>query len=260
VRVDRRQILWAMLDVERLIEDDHPARAIWEVVGRLDLAGFTSTIASLEGSAGRPAYDPHLLISLWVYAYSRGIGSAREVARRCAYDPAFRWLTGLMVVNHHTLSDFRLAHRAALDELFTQVLGLLSAEGLIGLQTVTHDGTKIAADAGGASFCSAARIEMHLAAARRQVDAISAPDDEESVTARQRSARERARRNRADRLERALSEIERLRAANKPDSPRVSLRGCPKSSLSTHILPFPRGGGDGEAVRDGHERCGLGSG
>jgi transposase len=97
-----------MLDVERLVEDDHPARAIWELVGRLDLSGFAATIGSIEGGAGRPAYDPHLLISLWVYAYSRGIGSAREVARRCEHDPAFRWLTGLMVVNHHTLSDFRL--------------------------------------------------------------------------------------------------------------------------------------------------------
>jgi transposase len=140
MRVDRRQIIWEMLDVERLIEDDHPARAIWELVGRLDLVGFIATIGWLKGGAGRPAYDPHLLISLWVYAYSRGIGSAREVARRCEHDPAFRWLTGLMVVNHHTLSDFRLAHRAALDELFTQVLGLLSAEGLIELRTVTHDG------------------------------------------------------------------------------------------------------------------------
>lgn len=170
-------------------------------------------------------------------AYSRGIGSAREVARRCAYDPAFRWLTGLMVVNHHTLSDFRLAHRAALDELFTQVLGLLSAEGLIGLQTVTHDGTKIAADAGGASFCSAARIERHLAAARRQVDAIGASNDEESLTARQRSARERARRNRVDRLERALSEIERLRAANKPDNPRVSLSD-PEARIMRHTSGY----------------------
>jgi transposase len=120
-----------MLDVERLIEDDHPARAIWELVGRLDLTGFAASISSMEGGAGRPAYAPHLLISLWVYAYSRGIGSAREVARRCEHDPAFRWLTGLMVVSHHTLSDFRLAHRAALNELFTQLLGLLSAEGLI---------------------------------------------------------------------------------------------------------------------------------
>jgi transposase len=212
VRVERRQICWAMLDVERLIEDDHPARAIWELVGRLDLASFAATIGAVEGGAGRPAYDPHLLISLWVYAYSRGIGSAREVARRCEHDPAFRWLTGLMVVNHHTLSDFRLAHRAALDELFTQLLGLLSAEGLIELHTVTHDGTKIAADAGDASFRSEAQIERHLQAARRQVEAMGAPDDE-NATARQRSARERACRERVHRLERALAEIGRIRTS-----------------------------------------------
>lgn len=213
VRVDRRQICWAMLDVERLIEDDHPARAIWELVGRLDLAGFAVTIGSVEGGAGRPAHDPHLLISLWVYAYSRGIGSAREVERRCGHDPAFRWLTGLLVVNHHTLSDFRMAHRAALDELFTQLLGLLSAEGLVELHTVAHDGTKIAADAGGASFRTEASIDSHLASARRQVEALGAPDNEEGATARQRSARERACRERIDRLERALAEIGRLRAA-----------------------------------------------
>ncbi|MBC7976985.1 MAG: IS1182 family transposase [Myxococcales bacterium] len=201
-----------MLDVDRLIEDDHPARAIWELVGRLDLAGFASIIGSVVGGAGRPADDPHLLISLWVYAYSRGIGSAREVARRCEHDPAFRWLTGLMVVNHHTLSDFRLEHRAALDELFTQVLGLLTAEGLIELRTVTHDGTKVAADAGGASFRTKTSIEMHLAAARRVVEAMGGSEDED-VTAKERSARERAGRERLHRLERAIAEVARLRAS-----------------------------------------------
>ncbi len=216
VRVDRRQVCWTMLDVERLIEDDHPARAIWELVGRLDLSRFTAGVGSVEGRAGRPAYDPHLLISLWVYAYARGVGSAREVARRCEHDPAFRWLTGLVVVNHHTLADFRLAHRTALDELFTQVLGLLSAEGLIGLRTVTHDGTKVAADAGGASFRSGAQIEAHLQAARRQVAAMGDPGNREA-TARQRTARERAHHDRVARLERALAEIGRLRAAKRPD-------------------------------------------
>jgi transposase len=83
-------------------DEDHPVRAIWELVGRLDLSAFASTIGSLEGGAGRPADDPQLLVSLWIYAYSRGIGSAREVERRCEHDPGFRWLTGLLIINHHT--------------------------------------------------------------------------------------------------------------------------------------------------------------
>jgi transposase len=119
VHVDHRQLCWTMLDVERLVDEDHPARAIWELVGQLDLSAFADRIGSLEGSAGRSAFDPQLLVSLWIYAYSRGIGSAREVERRCEHDPGFRWLTGLLIINHHTLSDFRLAHHDALNEVFT---------------------------------------------------------------------------------------------------------------------------------------------
>jgi transposase len=111
---------WHAVDVERLIEEDHPARAIWELVGRLDLASFLAPIGSVQGQAGRPSFDPRLLVSLWLYAYSRGIGSAREIARRCEYEPPFQWLTGLDVVNYHTLSDFRIEHREGLDELFSQ--------------------------------------------------------------------------------------------------------------------------------------------
>lgn len=43
-----------MLDVERLVEEEHPVRAIWELVGQLDLSAFAAGIDSLEGVAGRP--------------------------------------------------------------------------------------------------------------------------------------------------------------------------------------------------------------
>ena len=77
----------------------------------------------MEGTAGQAAFDPQLLTSLWVYAYSRGVGSAREIARLCEYHPAYQWLTGLEAVNYHSLSDFRTRHQEALSQLFTEVLG-----------------------------------------------------------------------------------------------------------------------------------------
>jgi transposase len=221
VCADRRQLCWTMLDVERLVDEDHPVRAIWELVGRLNLAAFASTIGSLEGGAGRPAYDPQLLVSLWIYAYSRGIGSAREVERRCEHDPAFRWLTGLLIINHHTLSDFRLAHHDALNEVFTQVLGILSAEGLITLQTVMHDGTKITAQAGRGSLRQEEQIQKHLAAARAHVAAMGNPGLEEE-TPRQTAARERARRERIERLEQALAEVQRISATKRSGDARAS--------------------------------------
>jgi transposase len=150
--VNRQQMSWRAVDVEKLISEDHPARAIWALVGRLNLSAFYRAIESSTEEGGRPAFDPQLLISLWVYAYSQGIGSAREVARRCEYDPAFQWLTGLAEVNYHTLGDFRVEKQQELDELFTQVLAALSQEGLVTLEQVMQDGTKIKAQASRRSY------------------------------------------------------------------------------------------------------------
>ena len=207
--VNRQQMSWRAVDVERLIGDDHPARAIWALVGHLDLSRFHDDIESSTEEGGRPAFDPQLLISLWVYAYSVGIASAREVARRCEYDPAFQWLTGLDEVNYHTLADFRVEKQKELDELFTQVLAALSKEGLITLEQVMQDGTKIKAQASVRSYRQGETIREHLERARRRVAEMGDPRNEET-NPRTRQARERARREQQERLENAVQELEKL--------------------------------------------------
>ena len=213
--VNRSQMTWQMLDVEKLIESDHPARAIWELTGRLKLDGFYAPIEAVEGGAGRTPWDPRLLVSLWIYSYSRGISSAREIARRCCYEPAFQWLCGLEQINHHTLSDFRVDHDASLRELFVQVLGVLSCEGLISLERVMHDGTRIKACAGADSFRREERLKEHLEAARKQVEAMGDPRQEEPT--RKQAAQERALRERQQRLEQALEEVQKVRQAKRQD-------------------------------------------
>jgi len=220
--VDRSQLMLRPVDVEQLIEEDHPARAIWAFTGRMDWSRFLASIQAVEGVAGREAWDPRLLASLWIYAYSRGIGSAREVSRRCGYDPAFQWLTGLQAVNYHTLADFRVGYQRELDELFAQTLGLLSAEGLITLERVMHDGTKIKACAGADSFRREERIRAHLEAARGQVAAMGDPRAEPS--ARQRAARQRAQRERTQRLEQAVEELEKIREVKAGSAARAQAR------------------------------------
>lgn len=224
--INRQQMVLRAVDVEQLIEPEHPARSIWEFVGQLNLDSFYQSVHSFEGSAGRSALDPRLLISIWVYAYSRGIGSAREISRLCEIDPAFQWLTGMDLINHHTLSDFRVDHRVALDELFTQVLGLLSHEGLITLERVMQDGTKVRAQAQAKTFCREDRIQQHLDVARQHILAMGDPE-QESPSNRCAQARLRAARERVEKLDRALKEIEQLRAAKMEDKrgyePRVSV-------------------------------------
>ena len=223
--VNRDQTMMRVVDVEQLLEEDHPARAIWAFVGELDLEPFHEPIEAVEGVAGRPVWNRQLLVSLWIYAYSRGIGSAREIGRRCGYDPAFQWLTGLEQINYHTLSDFRVAHEQGLKELFVGALGVLSAEGLVSLERVMHDGTKIKACAGVDSFRREERVRAHLEAARKQVEAMGDPQVEAS--ARQHGARKRHAQQRQARLEQALDELSKIREAKSgaqaQEAARVSL-------------------------------------
>jgi transposase len=230
------------IDVELLIDEDHSARAIWELVGRLDLGRYYAGIASVEGRAGREHTDPQVLISLWLYAYSRGISSAREVARRCAYEPAFQWLCGLEPISHRTLSGFRSSQKAALDDLFVQVLGMLSAEGLITLERVTLDGTKIKANAGGNTFRRQPTIEAHLQLAREQVHLMEEQAaEEEQMARRQVAARRRAARQRRSRLEAAVREVERLQREKKDDRDSFVARAS-STDPEAHVMRNGEGG------------------
>jgi transposase len=210
--INRQQLLLRPVEVEKLVDWNHPVRAIWELVGRLNLEPFYAEIESVEGVAGRPVWDPPLLISLWLYAYKDGVNSAREIARLCEYHPAYQWLTGLEVVNYHTLADFRTGHKKALDQLFIEVLGVLSHEGLITLQRVMHDGTKVKACASDKSFHRKATLQDHLRLARAQVEQRGDPESEE-VSERVAKARQRALREKQARLQEALKALEQIEAS-----------------------------------------------
>jgi len=242
VTIDRRQLLLRTVDVEKLVDDDHCVRSIWQLVGRLDLRCYYQKIAAVEGSAGREHTDPQLLISLWLYAYSRGVSSARELARQCEYEPGCQWLCGLQLVSHRTLSGFRSDNKSALDDLFTQVLGMLSAEGLITLERVTLDGTKIKANAGGNTFRGREKIAAHLEAAREQVRVLNeqAENEEQSVK-RQAAAKRRAARQRTSRLEAALREVERLQREKVHDRKTFVARAS-STDPEAHVMRNGEGG------------------
>lgn len=238
--INREQTLLRVVDVEKLVSEYHEVRAIWEFVGRLDLSKFYDDIEVVEGEAGRSAFDPQLKISLWIYSYSKGISSGREISRLCEYDPAYQWLTGMEIINHHTLSDFRIKHKEALDELFIQVLGLLSAEGLITLERVMHDGTKIKAYASSDRFRREDRIREHLEIAREQVKLMEESNEEET-SARVSIARKRVLNERTQRLESALQEMEKIQATKSKAEDKKGVR-VSESDPDARIMKQSDGG------------------
>jgi transposase len=221
--IDRSQMMIRPICVEKLVAEDHPVRAIWAMVSQLDMSRLEASVKVVEGGRGRSSSDPRLLTALWIYGYSEGISSAREIARMIAYEPGFQWLTGLKEINYHTLSDFRIRDKEAMDQIFVQVLGVLSAEGLTDLKRVMQDGTKIKAQASRNSFHKEATLGEHLKMAQEQIEAMGDPNSEE-LSQRVIKARQRALEETEQRLKRALEELKNFEKTREKSekAPRVS--------------------------------------
>jgi len=210
LRPNRLQLELRPSDLESLLSEEHRARAIWDFVEGLDLAALYDAIRAVEGHAGRPAIDPAILLALWIYATSEGVGSARALERLCEAHNAYRWICGGVAVSAHTLSDFRVLHGAVLDDLLTQSVGRLMAEGLVELTHVTQDGIRVRASAGASSYRRRQKLRTCLREARRQVEQLrrELDDDPGALSRREAAARERAARERQQRVKQALARMQ----------------------------------------------------
>lgn len=216
---NRQQIIFRTAALDELIPLDHPARIVWDYVAGLDLSPLYDRVKAVERGPGRAPIDPKILMTLWLYATLEGIGSARQLDELCRDHDAFRWIAGDVITNYHTISDFRTAHVELLDQLLTDSVAVLIAEGLVDLNRVAQDGMRVRASAGAASFRRRPTLEEAYAEAQAQVDALRHELDEDpgAEDRRQKKARERAARERAERIKQALERLPELAAKKKPE-------------------------------------------
>jgi transposase len=217
------------------LPDDHRARLLWRVLHTLDLSAFSAQAKAVEGRAGREVLSSAMLLTLWLYALSSGIGSAREVARRTLSDDAFRWIVGDQKVSHTTLSAFRVEHGEALQKLMTDVLGALLHKGLLTLDRVAQDGTRVRASASAPSF----RREASLLDCREQaalhVKGVFAEADQDTSTA-EKLARIAGALDYQQRVEAAIATVQTLFNDGKK-KPRAST-----TDADARVMKMPDGG------------------
>jgi len=247
---ERDQIELRAVDIESLIGEGHPVRVIWAYVTGLDLSELEDRIKARGDRPGHPAISPRLLLALWLYATSEGVGSARALERLCNSHDVYRWLCGGVSVNYHTLADFRVGCADLIDRLLTDHLAALANAGLVDLDTLAQDGVRIRASAGAASFRREATLDRHLATAQAVVDELKREVEAHSDAGNQRikAARERAARERSERLkaaQTALGEIKRQRQEREqthrngkpPKEPRAST-----TDAQARVMKMPDGG------------------
>lgn len=145
VGCDRGQLFLMPPSLVEWLPEDH---LVWTVLGaveQMDLDRFA--VSYRLGAAGRPAYDPVMMVALLLYAYARGVRSSRQIERACCEDVAFRVITAQRTPDHSTIAEFRRRHELDLAELFDDVLGLCREAGLVSVGVITIDGTRIKANA-----------------------------------------------------------------------------------------------------------------
>ena len=145
VGCERGQLLLMPPSLTEWLPDDHLVWTVLGAVGEMDLDRFYAVYRL--GGAGRPAYDPAMLVALLLYAYARGNRSSRAIERECLEDVAYKVITTMRTPDHSTIAEFRRRHEAEIGELFEDVLGLCREAGLVSVGVIAIDGTKIKANA-----------------------------------------------------------------------------------------------------------------
>ena len=212
LRPNRKQLEFRASDLESLLSEGHRARVVWGFVEGSDLSTLYEEIKSREGGVGRSAIAPEVMLTLWLYATLEGVGMARALARLTEEHDAYRWICGGVQVNYHTLSDFRVGLGKTLDSLLTEGVASLMAAGEVKLKQVAQDGMRVRASAGAGSFRRKEKLEKYLEQARARIEELKREVDQDpaALTRRQAAARERAAREREERIVKALARLPEL--------------------------------------------------
>jgi transposase len=196
------------VDMREWLPEDDLAFVVLDAVATLDLGEFRGRYRA-DGH-GRAAFDPEMMVALLLYGYCQGERSSRVIEKRCVRDVAYRVIAGGLYPDHATIARFRARHQTALGGLFSQVLRLLAAEGMVSLGLLSLDGTKLAGNAAQKANRTLPQIEKILA------EAAAVDGAEDAAEARNpQPATPRALARRAERRERLARARDRLAAEDK---------------------------------------------
>jgi len=241
---NRSQVELRPMDLESLLPQGHRARLVWAWAERQDLSALYARILVREGGVGRSAIAPQILLALWLYATLDGVGSARELSRLVIEHDAYRWISGGVQVNHHSLSDFRVAHGAALDEMLSASVAALMTAGAVKLQCVAQDGVKVRASAGAASFRRKGSLQENLEQARTRVRELKAQLDADPAqpSRRKAAAQQRARREMEQRLQQALERLPELEQIKRRNGGKAEEARASSTDADASVMKMADGG------------------
>jgi transposase len=165
----QRQAMLLPPSLDELIAINHPVRVVDEVLSKIDI----QPLVRQYKTGGTSSYHPGMLLKVLVYAYINNIYSSRKIEEALQQNIHFMWLSGMSTPDHNTINRFRGERlKEPLKKIFTQVVQLLAAEGLLSLKELYTDGTKIEANANRYTFVWGNAIKTNKEKMKLQLDEL----------------------------------------------------------------------------------------
>jgi transposase len=174
IACDREQELLLPPSLREWLPEDHFAWFVLDAVEAMDLTAFLAVYR--DDGWGRAAHDPAMMVALLLYGYAIGERSSRRIERRCHEDVAVRVITANHAPDHTTIARFRQRHEAALGALFGEVLSLCAEAGIVQVDVIAIDGTKVHANASQHATRDYEQIAREIL---EQADAVDREEDEQ---------------------------------------------------------------------------------
>ena len=193
--------------LEDYVAEDNPVRVIDFFVDQLDLGelGFWRVQPKLTG---RPAYDPAVMLKLYIYGYLNRVQSSRRLERECQRNVEVMWLTSCLLPDFKTIADFRKDNGPAIRKVCREFIVVCGRAGLLAGATVAIDGSKFkAVNSRDRNFTKAKavkRLEQIEASIERYLSELETAD-------RQPATPEIKRTRLKGKIDRLKQEIERMK-------------------------------------------------
>lgn len=154
------------------LPEGHLAFFIADTVASLNLDAF---YAPYEGDGRRnQPFDPQMMVTVLLYAYTTGTFSSRRIARKLEEDVAYRVLAAGNFPAHRTIADFRQQHLAAFERLFVQVVHIAREARVVQLGALAVDGSKVKANASKHKAMSYGRMRQEEQRVRDEIATLLA--------------------------------------------------------------------------------------
>ena len=160
--------------IDKDISPDDPVRLVSAVIDSLDISG----IRRLYKACGRSPYHPKMLLKVVLYAYMNNIYSCRKIESSLKRDVHFIWLAGYEQPDFVTVNRFRNRVKDEINKVFTQLVLLLNAKGLVTLDVEYIDGTKIESKANKYTFVWRKTVERNRARLMEKIKALLSQVDD----------------------------------------------------------------------------------